>query len=99
MPRPIPEIRADMKTIAHILKNSHGLDELAEELLDLCEETKRRPPAWPKAKPIHADPTLVDAAKIREYKRQYPNISHRAMSIVFQTSTRCISLALAGPRT
>ena len=82
-----------MRTIPQIRVRLHELDELH----DLAEETKRRPPAhMTRSKHKNPDPSLEQ--RIRAYARQNPEKSYKDIANDLDTGIRCVSYAIAGRR-
>lgn len=89
MPPTIPEIRARLHELAH----EHGIEELA----DLAEATRRRPPI--RLAPVRSRPMdhAVTVA-IRAYAAAHPTAHLSAIAEVFKVNPGRVSEALAGKR-
>lgn len=105
--RTIPQIRDEM--LSQLNKVEEAFENLDEDghrlactaLRELVEETKRRPCVRGRpAQARHPDPDPALIRAIRELERTNPGLPYAVMADKdhFDTSTRCISLALAGRR-
>jgi hypothetical protein len=96
--RTIPQLR---KIIYALLDNAiekFGGDQIFADIRAAVEETKRRSPTFPVTRSEHPDPDPQLILDIRKYKNANPKASHRRISILMNTSTRCVSMALSGKR-
>ena len=64
----------------------------------LVEETRRRQPAYSRARAEHPDPEPAMIREIREYKAANPSVSYCDLAHMLNTSIRCVSFALNGRR-
>ena len=88
-----PELREALRQL--VLEQA---PEIYDEVEVILEEMKRRSPKYQIARARDPDPDPETILRIRAYKEANPAVSHKEMSQIFDTSTRCISLALVGKR-
>lgn len=94
--RTIPQLRDRLIEIAKDLYQS-GLNDVADELQQIAEETKRRF-GGRKAKPRFAKLTPEKAAEIRAIAQRYPSASHQQLANWCKTNPGRVSEALTGKR-
>jgi len=96
--RTIPQLRDTIRAYMRGKLGDTIDDDFILEVDLLLEETKRRSPKWKVARKKQPDPDPETILAIRKYKTENENAHSRDMSILFKTSTRCISFALVGKR-
>jgi predicted nucleic acid-binding protein len=100
-PRTIPQIRARIVEIANELDvlnlRIHKRRALAQELVDLAEETRRRSPVR-RGPDKHERLTAAQTQAIRQYAQTHPDAHQVEIGLVFNVNPGRISEALAGKR-
>ena len=91
----IPEVAGRIREIAEKIKTSRPVE--ADELMQLADELKRRPPG-PRA-PVESTPMTPELAQeIREYAEAHPGMSHQAIAEKFNVNHGRVSEAIRGKR-
>lgn len=100
--RTIPQLRAlighQLDLIIRAARGDTAVAACIGEIRRLVEETKRRSPSYIPARVTCPDPDEATVRAIRRYKEANPDMSFREISILLDTSTRCVSYAISGRR-
>lgn len=92
----VPEVANRIREIAGKIKTSRPIE--ADELMQLADELKRRPPG-PRAPVESTSMTPELAQEIREYVEAHPGMSHQTIAEKFNVNHGRVSEAIRGKRT